>query len=61
MGGVQTTAAGVAIAMPGAMRDTILLRGGPAAPAEDACIPVFVLEVVLLLVAIFVAQPLLTF
>lgn len=59
-GAVQTTAAGVAIAVGGAMRDTIMLRGGPSAPAEDAYIPVFALEVVLLVAAAFVARSLLS-
>ncbi len=58
-GAVQTTAAGIAIAVGGVMRDTILLRPAPAAPIADAYIPVFALEVVLLICAIFVAKPLL--
>ena len=59
-GAVQTTAAGIAIAVGGVMRDTIVMRSGPVAPVADAYIPVFVLEVVLLICAIFVAKPLLS-
>ena len=58
-GAVQTTAAGVAIAVGGAMRDGIMYEAGPAGAAADAYTPVFALELVLLIAAIFVAKPLL--
>jgi MFS transporter, BCD family, chlorophyll transporter len=54
-GAVQTTAAGVAIAIGGAMRDGLMYEAGPA----DAYALVFALEVALLIAAIFVAKPLL--
>jgi MFS transporter, BCD family, chlorophyll transporter len=58
-GAVQTTAAGIAIATGGVMRDVIMLEHGQSASAADAYIPVFALEIGLLTLAIIVARPLL--
>jgi BCD family chlorophyll transporter-like MFS transporter len=60
-GAVQTTAAGVAIALGGVIRDAMLI--GSAGPAADVSassyVPVFALEAGLLLVALIVVWPLL--
>jgi BCD family chlorophyll transporter-like MFS transporter len=57
-GAVQTTAAGVAIAAGGAIRDLVLiahpLGGGPVA----AYLPIFAIEILLLVLACLVARPL---
>ncbi len=57
-GAVQTTAAGLAIATGGVIRDAIGLRHGQPAVTADAYIPVFALEIGLLVLAIIVARPL---
>lgn len=59
-GAVQTTAAGVSIAIGGVMRDLLVAGSGEAAGSADAYIPVFVLEVALLVIAVLVARPLLS-
>jgi BCD family chlorophyll transporter-like MFS transporter len=52
-GAVQATAAGIAIAIGGLVRDVIAVQGGAA---SDAYLPVFAAEIVLLmLAAVFVA------
>ena len=48
-GAVQTTAAGIAIATGGVIRDLVLLAPGQGATAASAYIPVFALEAALLL------------
>jgi MFS transporter, BCD family, chlorophyll transporter len=58
-GAVQTTAAGAAIAIGGVIRDMIVLNHGQSITAADAYIPVFAIEVCLLVLAIVVARPLL--
>jgi BCD family chlorophyll transporter-like MFS transporter len=56
-GAVQTTAAGVAIALGGVIRDTMLLAPGQSGLAAPY-IPVFALEAALLAAALVVALPL---
>lgn len=58
-GAVQTTAAGVAIAIGGVIRDAMLLVPGQAAAGAGPYIPVFALEAGLLALALVVAWPLL--
>jgi BCD family chlorophyll transporter-like MFS transporter len=57
-GAVQTTAAGVAIAIGGVIRDAMLLVPGQAAAGAGPYIPVFALEAGLLALALVVAWPL---
>ena len=57
-GAVQTTAAGVAIAFGGVIRDAMLLGAGPGQSAVGAYIPVFALEAGLLALALIAAWPL---
>ena len=57
-GAVQTTAAGVAIALGGVIRDAMLLGAGPDGAAVAAYIPVFALEAGLLALALIAAWPL---
>ncbi len=59
-GAVQTTSAGLAIAIGGVMRDSLVIQGGPETPMAGAYTPVFAVEVFLLVCAIFVAKPLLS-
>lgn len=56
-GAVQATAAGLAIAIGGVIRD-LLVAGDPAAQAASPFLPVFALEAALLLAALVVALPL---
>ena len=56
-GAVQTTAAGCAIAVGGIARDAILATEALGAPAGAPYIPVFLLEIVLLLLALLLAFP----
>lgn len=58
-GTVQTTAAGVAIAVGGIIRDVLASAPAAGASAADPYIPVFGLEIALLLLALIVALPLL--
>ncbi|WP_309663388.1 PucC family protein [Tabrizicola sp.] len=58
-GTVQTTAAGVAIAVGGVIRDVLENAPAAGASAADPYIPVFGLEIALLLLALIVALPLL--
>jgi MFS transporter, BCD family, chlorophyll transporter len=58
-GAVQTTAAGIAIAVGGVIRDVIVLNNGASNWAAEPYITVFALEVCLLVLAIIVARPLL--
>jgi MFS transporter, BCD family, chlorophyll transporter len=58
-GAVQTTAAGISIAIGGVLRDLIVLREGPNALPADAYSPVFALELALLVAALVLARPLL--
>ena len=57
-GAVQTTAAGVAIAVGGAIRDLMLLAPGTTAAGAAPYIPVFALEAALLALALVAAWPL---
>lgn len=57
-GAVQTTAAGIAITIGGVVRDAMLLSGDAGTSAAQAYMPVFVLEALLLLLAVFIARPL---
>jgi BCD family chlorophyll transporter-like MFS transporter len=58
-GAVQTTAAGVAIAVGGVIRDAMLLVPGEMAASAGPYIPVFALEAGLLALALIAAWPLL--
>jgi MFS transporter, BCD family, chlorophyll transporter len=58
-GAVQTTAAGVAIAVGGVIRDAMLLVPGEAAASAGPYVPVFALEAGLLALALIAAWPLL--
>jgi BCD family chlorophyll transporter-like MFS transporter len=58
-GAVQTTAAGVAIAAGGVIRDAMLLAPGQIASGAGPYIPVFALEAGLLALALSVAWPML--
>jgi BCD family chlorophyll transporter-like MFS transporter len=58
-GAVQTTAAGVAIAIGGVIRDGMLLVPGEASASAGPYIPVFALEAGLLALALIAAWPLL--
>jgi BCD family chlorophyll transporter-like MFS transporter len=57
-GAVQTTAAGIAIAVGGVIRDAMLLTPGASANGAAAYVPVFALEAGLLVLALVVALPL---
>jgi BCD family chlorophyll transporter-like MFS transporter len=57
-GAVQTTAAGISIAVGGVIRDTLQVADVGAAGTAHPYIPVFALEAALLLVAVAVAWPL---
>jgi BCD family chlorophyll transporter-like MFS transporter len=57
-GAVQTTAAGVAIAAGGVIRDAMLLVPGKATAGAGPYIPVFALEAGLLALALVAAWPL---
>jgi BCD family chlorophyll transporter-like MFS transporter len=57
-GAVQTTAAGVAIAIGGVIRDVMLLAPGAEADGAAPYVPVFALEAGLLALALVVAWPL---
>jgi BCD family chlorophyll transporter-like MFS transporter len=57
-GAVQTTAAGVAIAVGGVIRDVMLIAPAPGATAAAPYIPVFALEAGLLALALVIALPL---
>jgi BCD family chlorophyll transporter-like MFS transporter len=57
-GAVQTTAAGVAIAVGGVIRDAMLLAPGASAGGAEPYVPVFALEAALLALALVVAWPL---
>lgn len=57
-GAVQTTAAGVAIATGGVIRDAVLAKGVATSSTAAAYIPVFMLEVGLLVLAVLLALPL---
>ncbi len=56
-GAVQATAMGIAVALGGAARDLILVKGGPEMAVEFAYIPVFAFEMLLLVLALAVAAP----
>jgi BCD family chlorophyll transporter-like MFS transporter len=58
-GAVQTTAAGVAIAIGGVIRDAMLLVPGGMAASAGPYVPVFALEAGLLALALIAALPLL--
>jgi BCD family chlorophyll transporter-like MFS transporter len=58
-GAVQTTAAGVAIAVGGVVRDALQVSGMTGQAAAYPYIPVFTLEAVLLLLTVIVAWPML--
>jgi BCD family chlorophyll transporter-like MFS transporter len=58
-GAVQTTAAGVAIAVGGAIRDAMLLVPGERTASAGPYVPVFALEAALLALALIAAWPLL--
>jgi MFS transporter, BCD family, chlorophyll transporter len=58
-GAVQTTAAGVAIAVGGMIRDAMLLVPGEMAASAGPYVPVFALEAGLLALALIAALPLL--
>jgi MFS transporter, BCD family, chlorophyll transporter len=55
-GAVQTTAAGLAIAFGGVIRDVVM--AGAGRPTASAYLPVFALEAALLILAVLVAVPL---
>ena len=57
-GAVQATAAGLAIAVGGVIRDVVLATPGTGATPASPYVPVFALEAGLLLLAVFVALPL---
>ncbi len=57
-GAVQTTAAGVAIAVGGVIRDAIMLNSAQTTADASSYIPVFGLEAGLLLLAVLVSWPL---
>jgi len=57
-GAVQTTAAGVAIALGGVIRDAMLLGPGAGTASAGPYVPVFGLEIGLLILALVVARPL---
>jgi BCD family chlorophyll transporter-like MFS transporter len=56
-GAVQATAMGLAVVVGGAARDLLIWRGGDGMPPEMAYIPVFALEMLLLVLALGVAAP----
>jgi MFS transporter, BCD family, chlorophyll transporter len=58
-GAVQTTAAGIAIAVGGVIRDAIAFSHAAGGTVADAYIPVFALEAGLLMLALIAAIPLL--
>ncbi|MBO6601851.1 MAG: PucC family protein [Roseicyclus sp.] len=59
-GAVQATAAGIAVALGGVIRDLIVaMPGSDAFAAEAPYVPVFALEIVFLALALLVAYPLL--
>jgi BCD family chlorophyll transporter-like MFS transporter len=58
-GAVQTTSAGVAIALGGVIRDAMLLVPGEVAASAGPYVPVFALEAGLLALALIAAWPLL--
>jgi len=58
-GAVQTTAAGIAIAAGGVIRDVVLAAHAATGAAVDAYIPVFAIEAGFLVLAVIVAVPLL--
>ncbi len=58
-GAVQTTAAGIAIAAGGVIRDVVMAAHSGADTSADAYIPVFAIEAGLLVLAVIVAVPLL--
>jgi BCD family chlorophyll transporter-like MFS transporter len=57
-GAVQATAAGLAIAIGGVIRDVVLAAPSVGATSASPYIPVFALEAALLLLAVLVALPL---
>lgn len=57
-GAVQTTAAGIAIAVGGVIRDAMLLAPGANVGGAKPFVPVFALEAGLLVLALLVALPL---
>lgn len=57
-GAVQTTAAGIAIAVGGVIRDAMLLAPGASTAGAETYVPVFALEAALLVLALVVALPL---
>jgi BCD family chlorophyll transporter-like MFS transporter len=57
-GAVQTTAAGVAIALGGVIRDAIMLNAARTTADASSYVPVFGLEAALLVLALIVAWPL---
>lgn len=57
-GAVQTTSAGVAIAVGGVIRDAMLAKGAAISGTARPYIPVFMLEVGLLVLALLIALPL---
>jgi MFS transporter, BCD family, chlorophyll transporter len=58
-GAVQTTAAGIAIAVGGVIRDTIAFSHAAGGTVADAYVPVFAVEAGLLVLALIAAYPLL--
>jgi MFS transporter, BCD family, chlorophyll transporter len=58
-GAVQTTAAGIAIAAGGVIRDAVLLSYPPGAGLAEAYLPIFGIEILLLALACIAALPLL--
>ncbi len=58
-GAVQTTAAGISIAAGGVIRDLVLLARPAGQSPADAYIPIFALEILLLVLAFVVVLPLL--
>jgi BCD family chlorophyll transporter-like MFS transporter len=57
-GAVQATAAGLAIAVGGVIRDLVLAAPSAGATPASPYVPVFALEAALLLLALIVALPL---
>ncbi|MEY2956187.1 MAG: hypothetical protein RL123_915, partial [Pseudomonadota bacterium] len=57
-GAVQATAAGLAVALAGILRDLIRALPDPAHGAEGPYVAVFAIELILLLVALATALPL---
>lgn len=58
-GAVQATSAGVAVAVGGIIRDVIVMSSGGQLAPEAAYVPVFALEMALLVLALIVVYPLL--